>query len=203
MTGRGLERMVVYSIGHSNQSIEQFLALLRMHDIDVLADVRSAPYSRYVPHFNARELRSAVLEAGLKYVYLGRELGGRPEFSPELYDDDGHALYSRISQTRVFREGIERLMNGVGRYRVAMMCSEEDPTECHRRLLVGAVLADAGVETRHIRGDGRLDNEADLPQPAHARPLQASIFGDENRDILWRSTRSVLPRSPRSDSLDS
>ena len=195
--------MVVYSIGHSNQSFEQFLGLLRMHDIQVLVDVRSAPYSRYVPHFNERELRAATLDAGLKYVYLGRELGGRPDYSPELYDDDGHALYSRIAQTTFFREGIERLTNGVSQFRVAMMCSEEDPTDCHRRLLVATVLSDAGVTTRHIRGDGRLDSDADLSQPAHVQPLQASIFGDVNRDILWRSTRSVLPRSPRSDSLGS
>lgn len=190
----------IYSVGHSNQTFEQFIALLRRHEIEVLADIRSAPYSRYVPHFNARELRAAITDEGFKYVYLGKELGGRPDFHPDLYDDEGRALYARISTTPVFQSGIQRLMQGIARYRVAMMCSEEDPSECHRRLLVGAVLADRGVAVHHIRGDGRLDSDSDLPQPAHTQPLQASIFDDVNRDDLWRSTRSVLPRSPRSGS---
>jgi uncharacterized protein (DUF488 family) len=181
--------------------MEAFIGLLRQHGIEVLADVRSAPYSRYVPHFNARELKAAVTAAGLQYVYLGRELGGRPAPDSGLYDAEGHALYGRIAETEAFRAGITRLKDGAARYQVAMMCSEEDPTECHRRQLVGRVLAREQVELLHIRGDGRIDREADLPPLAADAPRQASLFGAATQeDGEWRSIRSVLPRSPRDSS---
>jgi uncharacterized protein (DUF488 family) len=194
------DQPTIFSIGHSNVSFEQFLALLRQHGIEVLADVRSAPYSRYAPHFNARELKAAIRAAGLEYVYLGRELGGRPE-DEALYDAEGYARYDLISETELFRAGIERLKRGSSQYRVAMMCSEEDPTDCHRRLLVARVLRREGIEVLHIRGDGHLDREDDLPQTAMDQPQQPSLFGNDAQELSsWRSTRSVLPRSPRSSS---
>jgi uncharacterized protein (DUF488 family) len=190
----------IYTIGHSNQPVEQLLALLRRHAIEVLTDVRSAPYSRYASQFNQRELQAALREAGVQYVFLGKELGGRPE-DESLYDDEGHVDYRRVSRTTPFRDGIERVKRGAERYRVALMCSEEDPTDCHRRLLVGRVLRDDGVELLHIRGDGRLDRDDDLPETALDQPHQPSLFGGETQqEIPWRSTRSVLPRSPRDSS---
>ena len=195
--------MIIYSSGHSNQTVEQLLALLRQHAIEALVDVRSAPYSRYASQFNQRELQATIREAGLQYVYLGKELGGRPA-DENLYDAEGHVNYEPLSRSALFREGIERLKRGAGQYRVAMMCSEEDPTDCHRRLLVGRVLRDEGVEVLHIRGDGRLDREDDLPETPLDQPRQPSLFQTEKEQAsLWRSTRSVLPRSPRNSSSSS
>jgi uncharacterized protein (DUF488 family) len=165
-----------------------------------VADVRSAPYSRYAEQFNQRELRAAIVEAGLQYVFFGRELGGRPA-DESLYDAAGHVDYRRVSRTEPFRAGIERVRRGAARYRVALMCSEEDPTDCHRRLLVGRVLRQEGVEVLHIRGDGHLDREDDLPETPLDQPHQPSLFaGDAQQENPWRSTRSVLPRSPRDSS---
>jgi uncharacterized protein (DUF488 family) len=198
------EARPIYSVGHSNQTLEEFLALLRQHRIEVLVDVRSAPYSRFVPHFNSDHLKQVVREAGFLYVYLGRELGGRPD-DPALYDAEGHALYGRIAETNMFRDGIERLRVGSTRYRLAMMCSEEDPTDCHRRRLVARVLRQVGVEVLHIRGDGRLDHEEDLPQDIADKPRQSALFADSGcqESDAWKSTRSVLPRNQLGSSSNS
>jgi uncharacterized protein (DUF488 family) len=195
---------IVFTIGHSNQTTEEFLDLLRQHQIDVVVDVRSSPFSRFVPQFNKREVQAAVREAGFQYVYLGRELGGRPDLDSDLIDDEGHAMYGLIAETDEFLTGIRRLCEGISRYRVAMMCSEEDPTDCHRRLLVSRVLIlDHGMDVRHIRGDGRIDGEDDLPKMPYDAPIQQSLFGtidDDARKRAWRSIRSVLPRSQRDNS---
>lgn len=188
----------LYTIGHSNYTFEQFLELVRGHDIEVIADVRSAPYSRWVPHFNKRELERALEENGVRYVYLGRELGGRPD-NPEFLDDEGHALYYKMAQTPEFHSGIERLREGIKQHRVAVMCAEEDPTVCHRTLLVGRVLRrEYGVTVRHIRGDGRVTE-------SEAQPEQRSLFDGlgqtSGEDREWKSTRSVSPaRAPKSSS---
>src|SRR5947209_3558373 len=100
---------MIYSIGHSNHRLEQFLALLQRHGIKVLADVRSVPYSRHAPAFNRRALEQALPAAGVDYLYLGSELGGRPE-SLDLYDADGHVNYGRIAGTPAFQAGIQRLV---------------------------------------------------------------------------------------------
>lgn len=188
----------LYTIGHSNQTLEEFVDLLRQHGIEVIADVRSAPYSRWVPHFNKRELEHALEERGIRYVYLGRELGGRPE-NPEHLDDEGYALYYKMAQAPEFHSGIERLREGIAQFRVAVMCSEEDPNVCHRTLLVGRVLRrDHGVTVRHIRGDGRITESE--PQPEQ-RSLFDGLGQTSGEDREWKSTRSVSPaRAPKSSS---
>lgn len=195
---------VVFTIGHSNQTTEEFLELLRQHQIDVVVDVRSSPFSRFVPQFNKRELQAVVREAGFQYVYLGRELGGRPDSDSDLIDEEGHAIYGLIAETDEFLTGIRRLREGISRYRVAMMCSEEDPTDCHRRLLISRVLIlDHGIDVRHIRGDGRIDSEDSLSKMPYDAPIQQSLFGtidDDARKRAWRSIRSVLPRNQRDSS---
>lgn len=112
------------TVGHSNHSFERFLELLEEQGVEVLVDVRSNPYSRFASQFNRDPLAEAVKRAGIKYVFLGRELGGRPD-GDEFYDDDGHVLYGRVSRSPLFLAGIDRLERGLGQHRVAIMCSEE------------------------------------------------------------------------------
>jgi uncharacterized protein (DUF488 family) len=145
----------VWTVGHSTHPVDEFIALLRHQRIDVLADVRSRPYSRHNPQFGREKLKGALAEAGLGYVYLGAELGGKPP-TPER-----------------FPGGLERLLTGAASYRVAIMCSEEDPVRCHRRLLITPALVEAGVEVLHLRGDGRVVPEADLA----SGPEQETLFG--------------------------
>ena len=180
----------LWTIGHSAHPAEHWLALLDEHGIEVVADVRSSPYSRFAPQYNRESVEAALRGRGRRYVFLGRELGGRPE-GDEFYDDEGHVLYGRVAQSPLFGRGLERLLRGAAHYRVAVMCSEEDPTSCHRRLLVARVAQKQGVETVHIRGDGTLQSDADLDGGA-----QGDLF-DGFEERAWRSTRSVSPRRPQ------
>lgn len=180
----------VFSIGHSNHPLERFVELLAKHRVAVVADIRSHPGSKYSPHFDREVVKRALSAAGIRYVFLGDTLGGRPS-QPDFYDREGHVLYRRVAETQWFRDGIERLLSGARRYRVAMMCSEENPRDCHRRLLVGRVLMGMGVGVIHIRGDGALQSEDELIESEGDG--QAALFGDAQEDE-WRSTRSVLQR---------
>lgn len=168
----------VYTIGHSNHTLDRFLGLLREHGIEVVADIRSQPYSRYVPHFNQKELERVLRRSGIEYLYLGKELGGRPK-EREFYDADGKVNYSRIARSRVFQQGLACVIEELSKHRVALMCGEEDPTMCHRRLLVGHELIRLGIMVYHIRGDGRVEAEAQLgveePVDDH-KPRQLSLF---------------------------
>lgn len=147
--------MKVYTIGHSNHTWEFFSDLLRRHGIGAIADVRSAPVSRYVPHFNRETLEGALGAQGIRYVFLGRELGARPE-DPACYEN-GVALYERIERTPEFARGIDRVIQGASKMKVALMCAEKDPIDCHRTVMVAKVLHQRGVEVGHILWDGTLE----------------------------------------------
>jgi len=187
--------LTILTIGHSNHPIEKLLDLLQANAVEALVDTRSQPYSKYTAHFNREALQSAMAATGMKYLYLGRELGGRPE-GAEFYDADGRVLYSKIAESELFREGIARVLAGSERYRVALLCAEEDPRDCHRRLLIGRVLGERGAIIQHIRADGRLQPEEELRaelDAEHPERAQLALFDAPEVDE-WKSTRSVLPR---------
>ncbi len=196
------EPISLMSIGHSNVSFETFVDLLKVHGVEVVADVRTAPRSRYVPHFDTKHLREALAEAGVKYVFLGRELGGRPDGN-EFYDEEDHVLYGRVAESDFFASGLERLLDGAKRFRVAMLCSEEDPLNCHRHLLIGRVLASRGVTVEHIRGDSSVQTEEALAQSEAGEEPQPALFGSPSKERLWRSTRSVSRRRTQLSSSES
>lgn len=181
------------TIGHSNHTAERFAELLSSAEVEVVVDVRSWPRSRYADWADHTRLPDLLHKQRCRYVYLGNELGGRPEES-DCYDAAGHVLYGRVARRPLFREGLERLRAGMSTYRVAAMCSEEDPTDCHRRLLVAKVLMESGFAVSHIRGDGRIESERGVVPHAN------NLFDDE--DLWWRSTRSVSHRRPLSTSLN-
>ncbi len=186
----------IFTIGHSNHSLENFLALLQRHNIQVIVDIRSQPYSQYVPQFNRDEFEAAVQRDGVIYLFLGRELGGRPD-GEEFYDAEGYVLYGRLVESRLFLQGLARLEEGLRKNcYIALMCSEEDPTECHRRLLVARVLVQRNIEVRHIRGDGSLEIEPDRI------PIQMSMFVNLEETDHWKSIRSVLPAEKPRTSLE-
>jgi uncharacterized protein (DUF488 family) len=189
----------VYTIGHSNHDEQTLLDLLKQHGIDVVADVRSQPYSKYTTHFNADQIKAALTGVGVRYVFLGQQVGGRPD-GPEFYDADGYVLYDRLAESPLFLEGIQRLEKGIRNYRVALLCSEENPAECHRNLLVGRVLAGRGAELWHIRGDGRLQSQNELDRESSAGDSRQQLLFEELKERPWRSIRSVLPKPPQPNS---
>ncbi len=192
------ETITLYTIGHSNRSLTEFLELLERHGIESLVDVRSAPYSRYVTHFNRADLEYSVESHKIRYTYLGAELGGRPP-GDEFYDEHDHVLYYRVAQAPFFRGGIEKLIEEGAVYRTAFMCSEEDPTNCHRRLLIARVLIDEGVRVLHIRGDDSEQVEQGMTVTAPS--LWAAIDPDASEESEWKSIRPVSRRRAPNNSL--
>jgi uncharacterized protein (DUF488 family) len=191
----------IWTIGHSNHPLEVFLDLLVQHGIDAVVDVRSSPYSRYVSHFNREAIHAALVHRAIQYVFLGDLLGGRAD-DPCFYDDEGRVLYGEVAQSPGFRQGIQRLLGIAEQTRAAVLCGEEDPTDCHRRLLVGRVLGTRGVCVIHLRGDGRAQTEAEVATEEKFRQTkgQLSLF-DTEEPGQWKSTQSVLPRrAPQSSS---
>jgi uncharacterized protein (DUF488 family) len=178
----------IWTVGHSNHDIDHFAQLVSSEQVEFLADVRSYPYSRFAPQFNRDELEGTMDRHGVGYLFLGEELGGRPT-RDEHYDADGHALYGPMSEVKAFADAIERLIAGAQRYRIALVCSEGDPQHCHRRLLVGKVLTERGIELRHILTDGTIRTERSV-QPAE--DAQFTLLEDEQTP--WRSTQSVSHR---------
>jgi uncharacterized protein (DUF488 family) len=149
------ENRAVFTIGHSTHSPEAFASLLRLHGVTAVADVRSSPYSRFNPQFNKDALERDLKAHGVRYVFLGRELGARSE-DPSCYER-GRVQYSRLARTELFRSGVERVLRGASDYRVALMCAEKEPLECHRTLLIARALKELGVAVYHILADGRAE----------------------------------------------
>jgi uncharacterized protein (DUF488 family) len=158
---------IIYSIGHSNHELEVLIALLRRHGIDILADVRSQPYSRWTPQANRETLAQALQRAGLAYVFLGDSLGGRPDL-PSLYQPGGEPDYERMAATPAFQSGIQRLLE-LARDGVVMMCAEGDYRDCHRHKLITPQLLEQGARVLHIHPDGKTTE-------ARPEPKQLSLF---------------------------
>jgi len=152
----------MYSIGHSTHSWEKFSELLKAHNISAIADVRSSPYSRHFPHFSKSEIKSLLASIGVSYVFLGKELGGRPE-KPALFDGTV-ADYEKMASEPAFQAGLHRLIGGAQKFRVAMMCAEHDPLDCHRCLMVSRSLRDREIETRHILQTGNIATQTDIEE---------------------------------------
>ena len=163
----------IFTIGHSRHAADHFLALLRAHEINQIVDVRSQPRSKWAPHFDAAALALLLDARGVNYVSLGRQLGGRPD-GREFYCQDGTVDYARRATATDFAEGISQLVALAQCRRTAILCAEEDPSRCHRRLLVAPALARSGAAVVHVRGDGRLESEPDDAPAA----TQLDLFGE-------------------------
>jgi uncharacterized protein (DUF488 family) len=173
----------IFTIGHSNHSLDAFVALLEQHGISALADVRSAPYSRFNPQFNKPALERALKKHNIRYVFLGRELGARSE-DRSCYEN-GRVRYPLLARTELFRQGIERVIRGSKDFRIALVCAEKEPLDCHRTLLVARALDDLGLEIQHIHADGHLEAHRDAM-------LRLLDLVDIPREDLFRSLQVLL-----------
>ena len=176
----------IFTIGHSTHTFEAFVALLKQHGVTALADVRSAPFSRFNPQFNKDALELGLKAQGIKYVFLGRELGARSD-DRSCYEN-GRVQYARLARTDLFHRGIERVLRGAHEHRVALMCAEKEPLECHRTLLVARALDEQGVAVDHILSDGRLEAHRD----AMERLLDVTRLPHED---LFRSRQELIAQA--------
>lgn len=174
----------IYTIGYGARDIEGFLKVLTANRIEYLIDVRSKPYSSYKPAFSKIALPTFLESKGVRYVFMGDSLGGRPD-DPICYTD-GKIDYEKIAQQPFYRQGIERLYNASRQNRrVVLMCSEGKPENCHRTKLIGQTLLAQGIEVQHIN-----ENDDIIPHD----------------QVLLRLTKGqqplVLPESPSNPALN-
>ena len=178
----------LYTIGHSNQGLDQFIRLLEDNGIMTLVDVRSAPYSRYNPHFNKEGLADALREHDIQYAYAGKFLGGRPT-DPACYKsrtlptegaDYLHEVdYPEVMKRDWFLKGIIRLLEMADEQTTAILCSEENPAQCHRHHLIAKYLManHPEVNVRHIRSDGSVYGASTITDSVEKVPAeQPSLF---------------------------
>ena len=191
----------LFSIGHSTHTLETLVSFLKRHGVTEVADVRSTPYSRFNPQFNRDSLADSLASHGIRYVFLGRELGGRPD-DPACYEN-GRVRYDRVAATPVFQRGLDRVIQDAAACNVAMMCAEKEPLECHRALLVAQALGDRGVAVQHIRADGTLEDHGaamDRLLVMHGDPPQGELFGQDGDRIqraIARQTQRMGARKRR------
>jgi uncharacterized protein (DUF488 family) len=188
---------VLFTIGHSNLAADQFLAQLKAHGVTAIADVRSVPFSRRFPWFSSRTLADRLHSKGIAYVMMGDALGGRPA-NAALYRD-GVADYEAMAGTPDFQAGLDRVVGAMGQHRLCLMCSEREPLDCHRCLLVGRMLARRGVTTGHILGDGSIERHSATEERLLAGPRAGTgdLFGDrESRlsEAYRRRARRIAAR---------
>lgn len=153
---------IIYTIGHSNIGINDFIRFLKTFSITCIADVRSAPYSKYVPQFNKENIKQKLDFNGIAYSFLGKEFGARQN-RPELFDNQNRLIYTKYQQTDQFRSGIERLNEGIQKgYKIALMCSEADPFNCHRFVMISSYLVQNGFKVRHILNEDTVIDNSEL-----------------------------------------
>jgi uncharacterized protein (DUF488 family) len=172
----------IWTIGHSTMPIEEFAQLLQSNQIGLVVDVRTAPYSRYASQFNKLDLEDALQRRKVGYRYEGKRLGGRPD-DPTCYRDGvvpDHAEredflklvdYEAVKQKSWFQEALEEVIELSASHQVALMCSEENPMDCHRHRLIASALDERGIEVLHIRRDRTVK-----PATFADTPVQVSLF---------------------------
>ena len=150
---------ILYTIGHSNHTIEYFIELLKRYEIGMVVDVRSVPYSRYCSQFDKSILSVALPAVKIHYEYLGKELGARPE-DPGCYEG-GCVNFERAAGRKEFKDGVQRFLTSMGNYSVVLMCSEKEPLDCHRTILICRSLKDYKLDIKHILEDGAIEEHLD------------------------------------------
>jgi uncharacterized protein (DUF488 family) len=175
--------IIVFTIGHSNHSIKIFIEHLKRNRITAIGDVRSSPYSRFNPQFNREMLAESLKDVGIKYVFLGEGLGARSN-DPACYKG-GKMQYDLLANTNLFKLDLERVKTGARDYRIALMCAEKEPLDCHRTILVARNLVAHGVSVKHILADGSIED--------HEETLERLLpIVGLNGDDLFRSRDDAI-----------
>lgn len=152
----------LYTIGHSQHKIDYFVGLLRKYNINFILDVRSTPYSKYAEQFNKEYLKNRLQNAGLKYYFMGTYFGARPD-DRNLYCDEGYLDFERVRKSSQFLKGFNSVIKGLEQgNNIALMCTEKDPFDCHRAIMVSRAFDLANIEVNHVLEDGELQSQTKL-----------------------------------------
>jgi uncharacterized protein (DUF488 family) len=173
-----MAKQPLYTIGHGNRKPEDFLLLLKNFGIEYLIDVRSQPYSKFNPAFNTNDLKHFLEQNGIRYVFMGDTIGGRPA-DRSCYDKEGKVNYEEVKTRAFFLEGIERLKAAYDKnLNLAIMCSESKPGECHRTKLIGRVLSGENITLQHIDEHGKLKDQATVINEMNKGLPDIDLFGN-------------------------
>jgi len=171
-----MSHVPIYTIGYGAREMDDFIAVLKSHQINFLIDIRSKPYSRYKPDFSKHALERKLQAQGIRYVFMGDTLGGQPE-DPDCYDEDGKVDYDKIRDKLFYEKGIGRLRQAwQNQVSVVLMCSEGKPEMCHRSKLIGQSLVDEGIDLAHIDENNQPISQEDVFLRLHKG--QPSLFND-------------------------
>lgn len=183
-----MEQSFLYSIGHGNKPIEEFIDELNQFDIKFLIDIRSIPYSKYYPWFNAEELKRTITETNtIKYGYMGDSIGGLPPKECLCYTN-GKVDYGKLAKMDFFKQGLVRLVNANRKgLRTCIMCSESDPSQCHRTKLIGVELKKMGIELQHIYRT-RLGKVLIKSQ---AQVISEVINNDDSKNTFFNNSENI------------
>lgn len=177
----------IFTVGHSILEFDNFVALLKDHGVGLVADVRSTPQSARLPHFSMPAIEKLLQAEHLDYLFLGEELGGRPD-DADAYRPNGLVDYRARRKSYAFRAGLDRLRKELEGRPVAMMCAEEDPLECHRFLMICPELVHHGISPQHIRKGSRIETQ----EAAENRLLAGTGFAAVTADTLFASVRTEV-----------
>jgi len=199
----------VFTIGHSNHSIELLLSLLQKHNINCLIDVRSVPASSYNPQFNKDSFESCLLQNNIQYMHFGMEFGARHDDENYL-DETGIVDFESFRKSYQFQDGIERLERGILKgYRIALMCSEGEPLECHRFSMISVYLENINIKVKHIMKNASIklhkELEKELLKKYEKKLPVPDLFNQNidsndqlkrayklhNKDVGWRSEANI------------
>jgi uncharacterized protein (DUF488 family) len=181
-----MEIQSVFSIGHGNKDIDEFISELHSYDIKFLIDIRSKPYSKFSQHFSQQSLKVVVEREHIRYVYMGQELGGLPHDST-CFTSEGKVDYNKLKEKDFFKEGLQRLLNVNSKgLKVCIMCSESDPKMCHRSKLIGVELQKMGVALQHIISVSKILTQDQVINELTKGFGIVDLFGEEN--LISRKT---------------
>ncbi|TXT19365.1 MAG: hypothetical protein FD133_363 [Erysipelotrichaceae bacterium] len=184
----------VYTIGHSTHTIEEFVRILKTNEINCICDVRSSPFSKFVPQFNRDVLKENLKKNKIEYLEFGKEFGAR-RTNPGLIEN-GIVSFEKVAKDETFISGVNRMLNGLNKgYKMALMCSEKDPVECHRNVLVSRNLAKLGIEIIHILSDGTIQTNAELEEAMISKYIKPA----DRKEI---NERKQYPRTLLDDNIE-
>lgn len=154
--------MSLYTIGHSNHTHDEFIGLLKLHNINYLLDVRSTPYSKFTDQFNKEVISKVLMENGISYSYMGKYFGARQE-DRSLYTPEGYLDFEKTRASEQFKIGLNNVKKGLAAgNNISLMCTEKDPFDCHRTIMVSRGFELEGIEVNHIHADGHLESQKEI-----------------------------------------
>ena len=174
---------IIFTVGHSNYEADRFIKILHSHSIKMLIDVRSAPYSKYCTQFNKDLIEQILINNGIKYLFLGNELGARPK--DESCYVSGKVSFGKLRDSELFKQGILRILELTSKYSIAIMCSEKEPINCHRAILISRVLEQQGYIVKHILDENELLDHKELEaQLLKKFKIEKTLFDTESSGQL-------------------